>query len=51
MWFDAPLSAVESWESESERQALLRALLFRLFSDRPFDAAAYAPLLVTIAST
>ena len=50
-WFEAPLSVVESWESAPEREALLRALLFRAFSDRPFEPAAYASLLAAIAST
>ncbi|WP_323793215.1 hypothetical protein [Nocardioides sp.] len=50
-WFGAPLSVVEPRQSGPERQALLRALIFRALSDEQLDPEAYAPLLSVIAST
>ncbi|MEN8673518.1 hypothetical protein [Nocardioides sp.] len=49
--FGASLEVLGGWSSGPARQALLRATIFRAFADRPFDAAAYAPLLGVIAST
>ena len=49
--FGTPLSALGGWSTGPQRQALLRATVFRAFADQPFDAAAYAPLLGVIAST
>ncbi len=50
-WFGAPPTALAIGASDPDLQALLRALLFRIFADEPFDPAAYAPVLDAIAST
>lgn len=51
VWSREPASVLTAWAGAREREALLRALLFRVFSDRPFDPAAYTPVLGAIAST
>lgn len=49
LWHDAAPELLTSWHHGSDRQAMLRAVLFRVLSDEPCDLAAYervlAPLL------
>jgi hypothetical protein len=40
----APAGALDGWRSGVERQAMLRAALFRVLSDRPCDVERYAGL-------
>lgn len=51
VWFEQPLVVLDAWTGRAEHQALLRALLFRAFSDEPFEADAYESVLNVIAST
>ncbi len=44
LWHDAPVEALDDWRSGAARRALLRAVLFRVLSDRPCDVARYAGL-------
>ena len=44
LWLGAPAGALDEWRSGPERQAMLRAALFRVLSDRPCDVARYADL-------
>lgn len=44
-WQGGPRAALEPWRTGRHRQAMLRALIFRMLSDRPLAAAAYAPAL------
>lgn len=44
LWLDAPVAALDEWRTGIERQAMLRAALFRVLSDRPCDVARYAAL-------
>lgn len=48
-WFRAPVSVLEPWAAGRERQALLRALVFRAFADQPFKPSAYTSLLAVAA--
>lgn len=51
VWLHGPPSVLGAWTSGAEQQALLRALLFRAFSDEPFEPDAYESVLNVIAST
>ena len=44
LWHGAPAAALDEWRRGIERQALLRAALFRVLSDRPCDVQRYAAL-------
>ncbi|CAM3522669.1 hypothetical protein [Nocardioides zeicaulis] len=44
LWLGAPPEALDEWTSGRARQAVLRAALFRVLSDRPCDVARYAGL-------
>lgn len=44
LWFGAPDDALDDWRVGVRRQAMLRAALFRVFSDQPCDVARYAAL-------
>ncbi|WP_198554309.1 hypothetical protein [Nocardioides alpinus] len=44
LWHGAARAALDDWRSGVERQAMLRAALFRIFSDQPCDVARYAAL-------
>ncbi|KQV72082.1 hypothetical protein ASC64_20915 [Nocardioides sp. Root122] len=44
LWLGAPIGALDGWRSGAERQAMLRAALFRVLSDRPCGVARYAGL-------
>ncbi len=44
LWLDAPSTALDGWRTGAERQAMLRAALFRVLSDEPCDVARYAAL-------
>jgi uncharacterized protein (TIGR02569 family) len=44
LWHGAPTGALAEWRSGAERQAMLRAALFRVFSDQPCDVGRYAAL-------
>lgn len=44
LWHDAPPEALDGWRTGAERQAVLRAALFRVLSDRPCDVPRYAAL-------
>lgn len=44
LWLGSPQEALVDWRSGPERQAMLRAALFRVLSDRPCDVARYADL-------
>lgn len=44
LWYDAPAEALVDWASGAPRQAMIRAALFRVLSDRPCDVARYAAL-------
>lgn len=44
-WFDGSPSALHRWRSGPDRQAMLRALAFRLLSDEPGGCTAYDPVL------
>ncbi len=46
MWHDAPPEALGGWASGSDRQAMLRALAFRILADEPgTDPGPYEPVL------
>ncbi|WP_454296590.1 aminoglycoside phosphotransferase [Salana multivorans] len=45
LWHDAPLTALDAWRTGRERQAMLRALLFRMLSDEPSQLESYRPAL------
>lgn len=45
LWFGADRAALAGWTDGVHRQAMLRAGLFRLLSDRPADVAAYGRVL------
>lgn len=45
MWHDAPATALLAWTRGVERQAMLRALMFRVLSDRPVTPLPYAAVL------
>lgn len=44
VWMGAPTEALDDWSAGAHRQALLRAALFRVLSDRPCDVGRYAAL-------
>lgn len=44
LWHGAPVAALDEWRRGVERQAMLRAALFRVLSDRPCDVERYAAL-------
>jgi uncharacterized protein (TIGR02569 family) len=44
LWHGAPVAALDGWRSRAERQAMLRAALFRVLSDAPCDVERYAAL-------
>ena len=44
LWLGADVAAVDDWRSGVRRQAMLRAALFRVFSDQPCDVDRYAAL-------
>lgn len=44
LWWGAPPGALDDWRFGVHRQAMLRAALFRVFSDQPCDVARYAAL-------
>ena len=44
LWLGAPAEALDDWRNGPERQAMLRAALFRVLSDGPCDVARYAAL-------
>ena len=44
LWRGAPPDALDGWRAGAERQAMLRAALFRVLSDQPCDVARYAAL-------
>lgn len=44
LWLGAPSTALDDWRTGVERQAMLRAALFRVLSDEPRDVARYAAL-------
>lgn len=44
LWLGAPADALEDWRAGARRQAMLRAALFRVFSDQPCDVARYDAL-------
>ena len=44
LWLGAPVAALEDWSAGPPRQAMLRAALFRVLSDRPCDVDRYAAL-------
>jgi uncharacterized protein (TIGR02569 family) len=44
LWLGAPVVALDDWRRGAERQAMLRAALFRVLSDRPCDVERYAAL-------
>ena len=44
LWLAAPTTALDGWRTGVERQAMLRAALFRVLSDEPCDVARYAAL-------
>jgi uncharacterized protein (TIGR02569 family) len=44
LWLGAPRDALEHWRSGAERQAVLRAAVFRVLSDQPCDVERYAAL-------
>lgn len=45
LWHGAPPSALDDWRAGAERQAMLRATLFRVLSDRPCDVERYAAVI------
>ncbi len=47
LWLGAPLDSLRDWASGAPRQAMLRAALFRIFSDRPCNVPRYAALGLT----
>ena len=47
LWHGAPAEALDDWRRGPPRQAMLRAALFRVLSDRPCDVDAYLALRLT----
>lgn len=47
LWLDAPAEVLDDWRGGVERQAMLRAALFRVLSDQPCDVERYAALELT----
>lgn len=48
MWWGADPDAMRHWIAGAPRQAMIRAALYRIFSDRPADAAAYKQALAPL---
>jgi uncharacterized protein (TIGR02569 family) len=48
LWLGAPVDALDGWRAGAERQAMLRAALFRVLSDRPCDVDRYAAVLARL---
>ncbi len=48
IWHDAPLSTMAGWTDGADRQAMLRAALFRILSDRPCPVEAYERVLAGV---
>lgn len=44
LWHGAPAASLDDWRSGPQHQAMLRAALFRVLSDRPCDVDRYAAL-------
>ncbi|MDR7253994.1 uncharacterized protein (TIGR02569 family) [Nocardioides sp. BE266] len=44
LWLDTPAEALDDWRHGQQRQAMLRAALFRVLSDQPCDVDRYAAL-------
>jgi Ser/Thr protein kinase RdoA (MazF antagonist) len=44
LWLGAEAGALDAWRTGAERQAMLRAALFRVLSDQPCDVSSYAAL-------
>lgn len=44
LWLGTPADALDDWRAGARRQAMLRAALFRVLSDRPCDVARYDAL-------
>ena len=44
LWLGAPPTALDDWRHGQQRQAMLRAALFRVLSDEPCDVARYEAL-------
>ena len=44
LWLDAAPEALDDWRAGPQRRAMLRAVLFRVLSDRPCDVGRYAAL-------
>ena len=44
LWSGAPVAALADWSTGVQRQAMLRAALFRILSDQPCDVRRYAAL-------
>jgi Ser/Thr protein kinase RdoA (MazF antagonist) len=44
LWLGAPAGAMDDWRTGDRRQAMLRAALFRVLSDRPCNVPRYAAL-------
>lgn len=51
LWHGAPVTALEEWREGVERQAMLRAAIFRVLSDEPCDVERYAALGLSGIST
>ncbi len=41
LWLGAPVGALDDWRTGAELQAMLRAMIFRVLSDRPCDVERY----------
>ena len=50
LWWGAPADALDEWRTGAPRQAMLRAALFRVFSDQPCDVETYDAVLATLLS-
>ena len=48
LWLDAPVDALDDWRTGAERQAMLRAALFRVLSDQPCEVDHYAAVAATL---
>ncbi|PWD51038.1 aminoglycoside phosphotransferase [Serinibacter arcticus] len=48
LWHGAPPAVLEDWTSGVERQAMLRAVLFRVLSDRPVRPRPYEAVLTAL---
>lgn len=50
LWRGSPTDALDEWRTGARRQAMLRAALFRVLSDRPCDVQTYDAALATLRS-